>query len=64
MFEGMPRSELEPERFPRDKRRAWVSNEYGILVELDEQDRVSGAYFGYAHRPESFLAKLRRWAHL
>jgi hypothetical protein len=61
MFEGVPESFVEPERFPPNKRRQWLGKENAILVELDEHDRVSGKYFGYVDWPEGFVTKLRRW---
>jgi hypothetical protein len=60
MFEGMPESFADPERFPPEKRRQWVGKENAVLVELDEHGRVSGRYFGHVNWPEGFFAKLRR----
>lgn len=64
MFEGGPKSFASPDRFPPNKLRQWVGRDHAILVELDEQGRVSDRYFGHTNRPEGFFAKLRRWFRL
>lgn len=44
MFEGGPMSFASPDRFPPEKLRQWIGKEHAILVELDDQGRVSDKY--------------------